>query len=215
MKAVQMLMMNRLGSIAMNGYLYNQYATVGLAPTNWAVPSSDDIQDLIDYCGTIADFFTSSLPLKETGTTHWTTNVGATNSTGFTALGSGYRSDDGTFTGLLSEFRAWSLYDGIGDNLLWINSFDDVAANYSGIAKDGNSIRMVYTGAGTPPSIIYDYDGNPYDVVQIGTQYWTVQNWKCTRLNNGTAIPNVTDATTWAGLTTGARCAYDNDENYV
>ena len=30
--------------------------------------------------------------------------------------------------------------------------------------------------------------------------------------NDGTAIPNVIDGTTWAGLTTGARCSYDNDE---
>jgi hypothetical protein len=66
-----------------------------------------------------------------------------------------------------------------------------------------------------PGSTITDNDGNIYDIVQIGTQYWTVQNWKCTTLDDGTSIPNVTDDTTWAGLTTLARAAYGNDEGNV
>ena len=31
----------------------------------------------------------------------------------------------------------------------------------------------------------------------------------------GDSIPEVTDNSIWAGLTTGALCAYDNDWNYV
>jgi uncharacterized protein (TIGR02145 family) len=37
------------------------------------------------------------------------------------------------------------------------------------------------------------------------------ENLKTTTLNDGTLIPNVTDGSTWIGLTTLAYCWYDND----
>jgi len=58
---------------------------------------------------------------------------------------------------------------------------------------------------------ITDIDGNVYDTVVIGSQEWTVQNLKTTKLNDGTAIPEVTDNSAWAALTTPGRCAYNND----
>jgi uncharacterized protein (TIGR02145 family) len=61
---------------------------------------------------------------------------------------------------------------------------------------------------------VYDIDGNSYQEVVIGTQTWLKPNLKTTRYNNGTTIPNVTDATTWAGLSSGAWVYYNNDANY-
>ena len=58
---------------------------------------------------------------------------------------------------------------------------------------------------------LVDIDGNSYDTVVIGTQEWTVQNFKCTRLNDGTAIPEVTDNFAWDALVTPGRCWYLND----
>ena len=56
-----------------------------------------------------------------------------------------------------------------------------------------------------------DGDGNHYPVVTIGTQTWMAENLKTTKYINGTDIPNITDNSTWVGLSTGARCWYNND----
>lgn len=47
--------------------------------------------------------------------------------------------------------------------------------------------------------------------VLIGTQEWTNCNLDVTTYANGDTIPQVTDPTAWAALTTGAWCYYDND----
>lgn len=62
---------------------------------------------------------------------------------------------------------------------------------------------------GTPT--VTDIDGNVYNTVQIGTQCWMAENLKTTTYNNGVSIPNVTDASTWLNLTSGAYVWYDND----
>jgi uncharacterized protein (TIGR02145 family) len=50
-----------------------------------------------------------------------------------------------------------------------------------------------------------------YTSVLIGTQQWMQQNLEVVTYRDGTVIPQETDATAWAGLTTGAWCYYDND----
>ena len=47
--------------------------------------------------------------------------------------------------------------------------------------------------------------------VTIGTQIWSSQNLSVATYRNGDPIPQVTDPTTWANLTTGAWCWYNND----
>jgi uncharacterized protein (TIGR02145 family) len=62
------------------------------------------------------------------------------------------------------------------------------------------------------PGTLTDIDGNLYRTIVIGNQEWTLTNLKTTKLNDGTAIPNVTGATAWsAALTTPAYCWYGND----
>jgi uncharacterized protein (TIGR02145 family) len=57
-----------------------------------------------------------------------------------------------------------------------------------------------------------DQDGNTYKTVTIGTQTWMAENLRTTKYNDGTAIPNITDADEWKReiLSKGAYCNYDN-----
>ena len=47
--------------------------------------------------------------------------------------------------------------------------------------------------------------------IVIGTQQWMRENLDVVTYRNGDIIPQVTDATAWAALTTGAWCYYNND----
>jgi uncharacterized protein (TIGR02145 family) len=57
---------------------------------------------------------------------------------------------------------------------------------------------------------VTDVDGNTYPLVTICTQVWTAKNLAVTAYSDGTVIPQVTDPTAWANLTTGAWCYYNN-----
>ena len=91
------------------GKLYNWYAVNdprGLAPEGWYIPTDFEWTTLSNCLG--GDLVAGG-PLKEMGTTHWTTpNTGATNLSGFTALPGGYRYIDGTFVALSIGGWWWS-----------------------------------------------------------------------------------------------------------
>lgn len=61
------------------------------------------------------------------------------------------------------------------------------------------------------PATVTDIDGNVYETVKIGNQLWMAENLRVTHYRNGSDIPNITENAAWTGLTTGARCYYDND----
>lgn len=91
-----------------NGALYNWYAVNNqkLCPVGWHVPTKDEITTLIfNFAG---DKLAGG-KLKETTITHWQSpNEGASNSTGFTALGGGFRDIDGSFKSLMVIGGYWS-----------------------------------------------------------------------------------------------------------
>jgi len=66
----------------------------------------------------------------------------------------------------------------------------------------------------TPEDLkVTDVDGNVYPAVTIGTQVWMAENLKTSNLNDGTAIPLVTDDQEWNQLTTPGYSWYDNDKS--
>jgi len=60
---------------------------------------------------------------------------------------------------------------------------------------------------------IMDQDGNTYDYLSYGDQFWTVENANMVTYRDGTPIPQKTYGlgTEWESLTTGAWCYIDND----
>ncbi len=59
---------------------------------------------------------------------------------------------------------------------------------------------------------IMDNDGNSYKVIRIGKQLWMAENLKTTHLNDGTAIPNVTENSKWVTTYSASLSVYNNDE---
>jgi len=81
----------------------------GICPTGWHLPTNAEWITLSDYLGGEE---VAGGAMKETGTTHWASpNIGATNSSGFTALPGGNRDfiwEIGYFNNLSSRGYWWS-----------------------------------------------------------------------------------------------------------
>jgi uncharacterized protein (TIGR02145 family) len=109
---------------AIYGKLYNWYAitdTRGLAPLGYHIPSKLEARSLLYCAGGYVDtsnpncsdcpnqFYVAGGNLKEIGTLHWTApNTGALNSTNFSALGAGWRQDNGVFNAFGVNFTMWT-----------------------------------------------------------------------------------------------------------
>lgn len=62
---------------------------------------------------------------------------------------------------------------------------------------------------------VTDIDGNVYQTVKIGEQWWMAENLKTTHYRNGDPIPHETDPYEWPYLIEGAYCEYDNNDGIV
>ena len=62
---------------------------------------------------------------------------------------------------------------------------------------------------------LIDIDGNEYQVVVIGDHIWMAENLKVTHYRNGDPIPHLTSDSEWTSTSSGAYCAYDNNEDNV
>ena len=123
----------------------------------------------------------------------WSTSSNPTIDNSRTSAGAGI----GAFTSSITGLTANTTY--------YMRAY---AANSLGTAY-GNQVSFT-TNAESSGITVTDIDGNVYHTVTIGTQTWMVENLKTTRYRNGAIIPNVTDNASWAALTTGACCDYNN-----
>jgi uncharacterized protein (TIGR02145 family) len=97
------------------GNLYNWYAASdsrGICPTGWHIPSDSEWTTLTDYLGGEG---VAGGKMKATGNAYEEGNIGASNSSGFTGYGGGWREGtqepgyfDGQFDRIKLEGRFWS-----------------------------------------------------------------------------------------------------------
>jgi uncharacterized protein (TIGR02145 family) len=131
--------------LATYGYLYNWYAakdTREICPTGWHVPTNTEWETLNTYLGgkTIAGG-----KMKSTSSLWTSPNIGAVNTSGFSALPGGTRHTNGSFynIGVYALFWSATEYDGNG---AWSNhvknSVDDVFRG-SGDKTSGFSVRCL------------------------------------------------------------------------
>jgi len=93
-----------------------------------------------------------------------------------------------------------------------INNTDAVNKDYVDALKNQvEAMNNILLHAGYNGTIT-DVEGNVYKTVKIGTQIWMAENLKTKKYNDGSAIPNITEDSTWINLTTGAYCWYENNE---
>ena len=144
------------------GRLYNWYAVDdarGLCPSGWHVPTDEEFQVLEAHLGTPESEldnwgwrgFAQNVggQLKATGTEFWNSDNGGqnTNSSGFTALGAGYRTFDGGFSNWRISGFFWSAspHHGYGGNAISCILNHDATGVYrsSSDRRGGFSVRCV------------------------------------------------------------------------
>lgn len=189
------------------GALYNHYSAMGGTWVNgWHIPTSAEFTALRTYLGgnTIAGG-----KLKEAGLTYWNTpNIGADNSSGFNGRGGGYRIS-GANAGSNGKTTSAMICSDSNYYASFYNSSTvfDIANGWP--LYGGISIRLIKDDSIDPGIVIID--GLAYSTISINGQVWLASNLKATHYSNGTVIPEVTNNTSWIGLTTGAWCAYANN----
>lgn len=219
------------------GYLYNWYAVNGdtdgdgakeseIAPSGWHVPSDTEWVTLVTwltnngygYGGSGNDVAKS---VAKTSTWYYSATAGHpgndqgnNNASGLNIFPVGQRQTTSEFQATGESAFLWSttLYNSTSVRTMGIYSnYDGMSNNTVYGFKEGLSVRLIKDNS-TDPGTVTDYDGNKYPTVKIGNQVWTASNLKTQHYSDGVAIPEVTNGTTWSGLTTGARCSYNNDD---
>jgi hypothetical protein len=211
------------------GYAARQGGEKELIAGMWT-PDDDEIIELIEYIGgTFSDPILSQMgklmSLRKDPDLHPrfdSPNDPAENLYNYAILPGGFRWDEADL-----------FFESIGEGSLMWSSSSPSTKQFEIYANDtdgglflerpnfGLSLRQTRPATvaeqdlpdGTMVGLVQDFNGNYYETVKIGNQVWTAQNLRATHYTDGTAIPNVTDDTEWAGLTTGAYCWYDNDIN--
>jgi uncharacterized protein (TIGR02145 family) len=204
------------------GIMYNWYTATDVrnitSSADWVVPASTDFDTLTTFLGGTG---VTGGKIKETGVVYWDSpNTGATNETNLNVRGAGERaSTTGVFGGLLTTTKYWcsNTISGTVAYMFIAGEFNSTNTAVSGYGyAQGISIRLLKTSTTLLNGETGTYtgnDGKTYRTICIGTQEWLADNLSETLYRNSDPIPDITDGTTWSGLTTGARCFYNNVES--
>ena len=208
----------------MKGALYNHYVTGDIAASGSHVPSAAEFEVLKFYLDPAATFAanTAGGKMKEAGLTNWTTpNTGATNSSGFSGQGVGYRPAAGNYEGENEILVLWNSTDDGDDgnfsslfyNLESLLTSEDPANMILLDKYVGASIRLIKDSTTLTDGQTGKYignDGKIYPTICIGTQEWMSENLAETKYRNGSLIPVISETSLWVSSTDGAMCYYDN-----
>ena len=126
------------------GALYNWYSVKSnkLCPDGWHVPSRTEWAEVSTYLG--GNQLAGGI-LKETGTTNWLSpNIGANNSSGFSAIPAGQRFSWGSFNDILpgtnASFWTSSTYSAQNEN----TSYSMLLSNNSTLLTEQSYLSMTY-----------------------------------------------------------------------
>jgi uncharacterized protein (TIGR02145 family) len=127
------------------GVLYNWPAvmTAGICPSGWHIPSDGEFTELTDFLGGES---VAGGKMKEAGYDHWnSTNIGATNSSGFNALPSGIRDNSFMFVndGHAAFFRSSLVNTSTSAWARALNATTDNAYRTSGNRQESMSARCI------------------------------------------------------------------------
>lgn len=115
----------------------------GICPADWHIPTMDEYTAMVYYLGGGA---AGGGKLKETGFAHWDQpNEGATNLSGFTALGAAYRDYDGDFSDLKLDTFFWtsSEYSATEAWYPFLANFSESVYKYASYKTFGFSVRCL------------------------------------------------------------------------
>lgn len=207
---------------------------------DWIVPDSTNLKTLLDYIDNYnsidEQWDSAGTYLKESDTIYWAyvfgtdTIIEGTNDYNFNLRGAGVRRDDGSFDAirLLSYVTSPTIIETDVSNyhLFFVHSRAYVNKSDNPFVY-GMSIRLVRPATESEQLLddgtyVDDYVGNNlyiYRTVKIGTQIWLADNLAETKYRNGDWIDGYNGGVytpisneDWAAKTTGAMCAYDDDE---
>jgi uncharacterized protein (TIGR02145 family) len=98
-----------------------------------------------------------------------------------------------------------NILGGSGKHIVW-----DFGSEHPETYGDQFRVKIIADDYNFDKGKVTDIDGNVYQTVKIGNQWWMAENLKVTHYRSGQAIPNVTDGLEWANLSNGAYCCYNN-----
>jgi uncharacterized protein (TIGR02145 family) len=152
----------------------------------------------------------------------FTVNFGLANiETIFTCDASGCSDNEDTISALQVRWD-WE-NDGIWDTVYSTTKTASHKYSAAGLktikmeVKDTGDLIDIFTQqiAVIESGTVTDTDGNTYQTVKIGDQWWMAENLKVTHYRNGDVIPNIIDDSEWSSLSTGANCDYANNSDNV